>query len=157
MSQHSGCHFPGSHKNNHNENTNSETANRSEQTNKHARQPTAYCNKTVRNREDVICVRNFLLRRYFFTESYELNLHVVSCDVHVQYPFTVLFHSCLRCLLAQRKINIFLFGMARYDIWCRDLDTDQTSTEQTCGRTDQNVSHTKIEIPTSGSGRGQKS
>ena len=23
-------------------------------------------------------------------------------------------------------------------IWCRDLDTDQTSTEQTCGRTDQN-------------------
>ena len=27
---------------------------------------------------------------------------------------------------------------ARYDIWCRDLDTDQTSTEQTCGRTDQN-------------------
>ncbi len=22
--------------------------------------------------------------------------------------------------------------------WCRDLDTDQTSTEQTCGRTDQN-------------------
>ena len=25
-----------------------------------------------------------------------------------------------------------------YDIWCRDLDTDQTRTEQTCGRTDQN-------------------
>ena len=25
-----------------------------------------------------------------------------------------------------------------YDIWCRDLDTDQTSTEQTCGRTGQN-------------------
>ena len=24
-----------------------------------------------------------------------------------------------------------------YDIWGRDLDTDQTSTEQTCGRTDQ--------------------
>ena len=23
-------------------------------------------------------------------------------------------------------------------LWCRDLDTDQTSTEQTCGRTDQN-------------------
>ena len=22
--------------------------------------------------------------------------------------------------------------------WCRDMDTDQTSTEQTCGRTDQN-------------------
>ena len=27
---------------------------------------------------------------------------------------------------------------ASYDIWCRDLETDQTSTEQTCGRTDQN-------------------
>ena len=27
---------------------------------------------------------------------------------------------------------------ACYDIWCRDLDTDQTITEQTCGRTDQN-------------------
>ena len=27
---------------------------------------------------------------------------------------------------------------ASYDIWCRDMDTDQTSTEQTCGRTDQN-------------------
>ena len=25
-----------------------------------------------------------------------------------------------------------------YDIWCRDPDTDQTSTEQTCRRTDQN-------------------
>ena len=27
---------------------------------------------------------------------------------------------------------------ASYEIWCRDLDTDQTSTGQTCGRTDQN-------------------
>ena len=27
---------------------------------------------------------------------------------------------------------------AIYDIWCRYLDTDQTSTEQTCGRTDHN-------------------
>ena len=27
---------------------------------------------------------------------------------------------------------------ASYDIRCRDMDTDQTSTEQTCGRTDQN-------------------
>ena len=26
---------------------------------------------------------------------------------------------------------------ASYDIWCRDLATDQTSTEQTCWRTDQ--------------------
>ena len=25
-----------------------------------------------------------------------------------------------------------------YEIWCRDMDTDKTSTEQTCGRTDQN-------------------
>ena len=27
---------------------------------------------------------------------------------------------------------------ASYGIWYRDLDTDQTSTEQTCGRTNQN-------------------
>ena len=31
-----------------------------------------------------------------------------------------------------------LLCAASYDTWCRDLDTDQTSTEQTCGRTDQN-------------------
>ena len=47
------------------------------------------------------------------------------------------------------------------DIWCRDLDTDQKSTEQTCGRTDHNgkkyAQHRHIERPTSGSGRGQKS
>ena len=34
--------------------------------------------------------------------------------------------------------EIQLLCAASYDIWCRDLDTDQTSTEQTCGRTDQN-------------------
>ena len=27
---------------------------------------------------------------------------------------------------------------ASYDVWCIDMDTDQTSTEQTCRRTDQN-------------------
>ena len=27
---------------------------------------------------------------------------------------------------------------ASYDIWRKDMDTDQTSTEQICGRTDQN-------------------
>ena len=59
-----------------------------------------------------------------------------------------------------------LLCAASYDIWCRYLDTDQTSTEQTCGRKDQNAQQTKkyaqnhtvptrIEIPTSGSGRGQ--
>ena len=36
------------------------------------------------------------------------------------------------------KINLRIIETASYDIWCRDLDTDQTSTEQTCGRTDQN-------------------
>ena len=34
--------------------------------------------------------------------------------------------------------GVQLMHAASYDIWCRDLDTDQTSTEQTCGRTDQN-------------------
>ena len=36
------------------------------------------------------------------------------------------------------ETSVQLLGAASYDIWCRDLDTDQTSTEQTCGRTDQN-------------------
>ena len=36
------------------------------------------------------------------------------------------------------ETGIQLLFAASYDIWCRDLDTDQTSTEQTCGRTDQN-------------------
>ena len=36
------------------------------------------------------------------------------------------------------KTSVQLLCAASYDIWCRDLDTDQTSTEQTCGRTDQN-------------------
>ena len=36
------------------------------------------------------------------------------------------------------ETGIQLLCAASYDIWYRDLDTDQTSTEQTCGRTDQN-------------------
>ena len=36
------------------------------------------------------------------------------------------------------EIGVQLLCAARYDIWCRDLDTAQTSTGQTCGRTDQN-------------------
>ena len=38
------------------------------------------------------------------------------------------------------ETGVQLLFAASYDIniWCRDLDTDQTSTEQTCGRTDQN-------------------
>ena len=44
---------------------------------------------------------------------------------------------------------------ANYDIWCKDLDSHHTSTEQTCGRTEQNgkvclTSHTRTERPTSG-------
>ena len=35
------------------------------------------------------------------------------------------------------ETSVQLLCGATYDIWCRDLDTDQTSTEQTCGRTDQ--------------------
>ena len=36
------------------------------------------------------------------------------------------------------ETGVQLLCAASYDIWCRDPDTDQTSTEQTCGRTDQN-------------------
>ena len=36
------------------------------------------------------------------------------------------------------ETSVQLLCAASYDIWCRDMDTDQTSTEQTCGRTDQN-------------------
>ena len=36
------------------------------------------------------------------------------------------------------ETGVQLLCAASYDIWCRDMDTDQTSTEQTCGRTDQN-------------------
>ena len=36
------------------------------------------------------------------------------------------------------ETSVQLLCAAIYDIWFRDLDTDQTSTEQTCGRTDQN-------------------
>ena len=35
------------------------------------------------------------------------------------------------------ETGVQLLCAASYDIWCRDLDTDQTSTEQTCGRTYQ--------------------
>ena len=56
------------------------------------------------------------------------------------------------------ETGVQLLCAASYAIWCRDKDTDQTNTEQTCGRTDQNgKKYTKIERPTSGSGRGQKS
>ena len=36
------------------------------------------------------------------------------------------------------ETGVQLLCAASYDIWYRDLDTDQTSTEQMCGRTDQN-------------------
>ena len=36
------------------------------------------------------------------------------------------------------ETGVQLMCAASYDIWCRDQDTDQTSTGQTCGRTDQN-------------------
>ena len=38
----------------------------------------------------------------------------------------------------KRHVYLHLLCAASYYIWCRDLDTDQTSAEQTCGRTDQN-------------------
>ena len=61
------------------------------------------------------------------------------------------------------ETGVQLLCGASYDIWFRDLDTDQTSTEKTCGRTDPtwkevcSTSPTHIEISTSGSGRGQNS
>ena len=38
----------------------------------------------------------------------------------------------------REETGVKLLCAASYDIWCRDLDTDQASTEQTCGRTDHN-------------------
>ena len=35
------------------------------------------------------------------------------------------------------ETGVQLLCAASYEILCRNLDTDQTSTEQTCGRTDQ--------------------
>ena len=37
-----------------------------------------------------------------------------------------------------KKTGVQLLCAASCGIWCRDLDTDHTSTEQTCGSTDQN-------------------
>ena len=37
-----------------------------------------------------------------------------------------------------KETGVQLLCAASYDIWCRDMDTDQTSTELTCGRTDKN-------------------
>ena len=36
------------------------------------------------------------------------------------------------------ETGVQLLCAASYDIWCRYMDTNQTSTEQTCSRTDQN-------------------
>ena len=41
--------------------------------------------------------------------------------------------------ICPEETGVQLLCTASYDIlWCRDLDTDQISTEQTCGRRDQN-------------------
>ena len=45
--------------------------------------------------------------------------------------------SSIATLPSKKERRVQLLCSASYDIWCRDLDTDQTSTEQTCGRTDQ--------------------
>ena len=37
------------------------------------------------------------------------------------------------------ETGVQILCAASYDIWCRDLDTDQSSTEQTCGRTDHHI------------------
>ena len=46
-----------------------------------------------------------------------------------------IFKSNLAICLKRRVFNSCVLPAMT---WCRDLDTDQTSTEQTCGRTDQN-------------------
>ena len=68
----------------------------------------------------------------------------------------------LHCYLPEQT-GVQLPCVASYDIRCRYLDTDQTSTEQTCGRIDQHntevcsTTHTRIERPTSWSGRRKNS
>ena len=47
-----------------------------------------------------------------------------------------IFKSNLAICLRRQVYNSCV--LPSYDILCRDLDADQTSTEQTCGRTDQN-------------------
>ena len=47
------------------------------------------------------------------------------------------YHQKQHCQLPE-ETGVQLLCAASYDIWCRDLDTDQTSTEQTCSRTDKN-------------------
>ena len=42
-----------------------------------------------------------------------------------------------RCHLPE-ETGVQLMCAASYDIWCRDIDTRQTSTEQNGGSTDQN-------------------
>ena len=49
-----------------------------------------------------------------------------------------IFKSNLAICLKRQVYNSCVLPAMSYDIWCIDLDTDQTSTEQTCGRTDQN-------------------
>ena len=49
-----------------------------------------------------------------------------------------IFKSNLAICLKIQEYSVQLICAASYDIWCRYLDTDQTSTEQTCGRTDKN-------------------
>ena len=50
-----------------------------------------------------------------------------------------IFKSNLNFCNLPGETGVQLLCAASYDIWCRDLDTDQICTEQTCGRTDQNA------------------
>ena len=90
---------------------------------------------------------------------------VLYCIVLYNDVFTFLYVAVgnkLLLLLLPEETGVQLMCAASYDIWCRDMDTDQTSTEQTAAAQTKmeevcSTSHTKIEGPTSGSGRGQKS
>ena len=75
---------------------------------------------------------------------------------HLQYLQT----NLAICLKRQVYNSCVLPAMT---LWCRDMDTDQTSTEENLRphrpkwKEVCSTSHTKIEGPTSGSGRGQNS
>ena len=73
-------------------------------------------------------------------EVHRLSLRRLICPARDHFIFLTQTPGYLQkqpCHLPEETC-VQLLCAASYDIWCRDLDTDQTSTEQTCGRTDQN-------------------
>ena len=89
----------------------------------------------------------FIGVRYFNTILSPSNLDIVYSRSICVYKMTLKESIFIRqtpgylqkqpCHLPE-ETGVQLLCAASYDIWCRDMDTDQTSTEQTCGRTDKN-------------------